>query len=145
MADTGTQNKNTDAYAQLRYLQNAYSQQYELIEEQMATYSISLESVRKGIEFLADAKKASNTKTLINIGGGAYTLASFPEIKSILVYVGAGYLVEQSLDVAKEYVDNGRKKQEETLRKLDNERKKLQGELMGIAYKMEEMQQKQQV
>ncbi len=139
--------RNTDkqAYAQLRYMQNVYSQQYELLEEQMATYSLSLDSIRKGAQFLGESKQASNAKTLVNIGGGAYVEASLPELKSTLVYVGSGYLVERSVTEAKAFIEGNQKKQEELLKKLDAERRKLQNELMSIAYRMEAMQNKQQV
>ena len=141
MAENSAPDSKENAYAQLRYLQSVYSQQYELLEEQIATYSISLDSVRKGVQFLDGTREASKSKTLVSLGGGAYAEASFPDIKSVLVYVGAGYLLEKGVDSAKSYIDEGRKKQEEMLRKLDTERRKLQGELINIAYKMEAMQQ----
>ena len=143
MASQGKPNTEENAYAQLRYMQNMYSQQYQLLEEQMATYSLSLDSLRKGVQFLAAAKPSSKSKTLLNIGGGAYVEASLPEIKSILVYVGSGYLMEKSVTESKEFVEGNLKKQEEILSKLDAQRKKLQGELINISYKLESMQQQQ--
>jgi prefoldin alpha subunit len=143
-AENNQQNSDESAYAQLRYMQNVYSQQYELIEEQIASYSVSLDAVRKGAAFLGSSKQANKSKTLISVGGGAYIEATLPEIKTTLVYIGSGYLVEKSVLEAKEFIEANQKNQEVMLNKLDAERKKLQNELISIAYKMESMQQGRQ-
>ncbi len=132
-----------EAYAQLRYLQSVYSQQYELIEEQIASYTLSIDGVRKGSVFLGDVKSAHKKNTLVSLGGGAYIEATFGDINKTMVYVGAGYLVEKSVAEAKLFVDNTLKKQEESLKRLDADRRKLQEELMSVAYKMESMQPQQ--
>ncbi len=142
-SESATKNEE-NAYAQLRYLQNMYSQQYELLEEQIATYSVSLDSIRKGADFLGKTGQANKSKTLVSVGGGAYVEAAFPEIKATLVYVGAGYLVEKGVSEAKEYVEANQKKQELLLGKLDAERRRLQGELINLSYKLESMQARQQ-
>jgi prefoldin alpha subunit len=99
--------------------------------------------MRKGVQFLNDSKQADKKKTLISIGGGAYVEALFPDIRSALVYVGAGYLVERSVAEAKAIVEDNKNKQEEMLKKLDAERRKLQSELISISYRIETMQQQQ--
>ncbi|MCL5008397.1 MAG: hypothetical protein M1156_00715 [Candidatus Marsarchaeota archaeon] len=58
--------------------------------------------------------------------------------------MGSGYLVEKSVLEAKEFIEANQKNQEVMLNKLDAERKKLQNELISIAYKMESMQQGRQ-
>lgn len=128
-----------EVYSQLRYLQNVYSQQYELLEQQIAPYTITIDGVRKGSVFLSEVKSASKKNTLVSVGGGAYVEATLGDISKTMVYVGAGYLVEKSAADAKTFVDEMLKRQEDSLKRLDADRRKLQSELMSVAYKLESM------
>ncbi len=143
---TQTENKDNnvssrDAINQLRYLQNVYSQQYEVLENQISTYSISIDAILKGIEALDKATKSEKSKTLINTGPGVYMEGEITNNKTTLTYIGAGYLVEKTIAEAKEFIETNKKKQEEVLKKLLSEKTKLQSELIDVMYKLESLQQ----
>ncbi len=133
--------KNDDAINQLRYLQNVYSQQYELLESQINTYTISIDSISKGLEVLYDVNSITNTKMLINTGPGIYIEATAGNAKTVITYIGAGYLVEKTAEDAKTFIDSNKKKQEDVLKKMITEKLKIQGELIDILYKLEALQQ----
>jgi prefoldin, archaeal alpha subunit/eukaryotic subunit 5 len=107
--------------AQLRYLQNIYSQQYEMIESEIATYSLALSAINKNIDMLEDPDKINNKEMLLNGEGGTYIVAKIKPVEQVITYVGAGYLVEKSLEDAKAFLNDNRKKQEENLRRLSEE------------------------
>ncbi|MEM0201310.1 MAG: prefoldin subunit alpha [Candidatus Micrarchaeaceae archaeon] len=130
-----------EAINQLRYLQNVYSQQYELLENQISTYTISIDAILKGVEALEKITISEKNKTLINTGPGVYMEGEITNTKTTLTYVGAGYLIEKTISEAKEFIELNKKKQEEVLKKLLLEKSKLQNELIDIMYKLESIQQ----
>ncbi len=143
---TQTENKDNNAYTrdainQLRYLQNVYSQQYEVLENQISTYTMSIDAILKGVEALEKATTAEKSKTLINTGPGVYMEGEITNNKTTLTYVGAGYLIEKTVAQAKEFIELNKKKQEEVLKKLLSEKSKLQSELIDVMYKLESLQQ----
>jgi len=125
-----------EAQAQLRYLQSVYSQQYELIENEIATFTIAMGAVQRNLEILESKDKLANSTILINGDGGAYIEASIKSVNKALVYVGAGYLVEKDAEAAMEFLKGNGKKQEDAIKKLISEKEKIEKELVDISYKL---------
>lgn len=132
-----------EAQAQLRYLQSIYSQQYELLENEIATFTMAMGSLHKNLETLENKDRLSNSKILVSGEGGAYIEASVKSLDKALVYIGAGYLVEKSIEDAKAYLKGNGSKQEETVKKLISERQKLEKEMMDVSYKLSILDQGQ--
>ncbi|MDE1823900.1 MAG: hypothetical protein KGI00_01145 [Candidatus Micrarchaeota archaeon] len=130
-----------ELYVQLQYLQNLYSQQYDYIEENLASYTIANNSVRRSIELLSGADSVKNSKVLMSPDAGIYMEASIGELRSIITYVGAGYLVEKSVEDAKAFMEQNQRKGEEVLMKLVSDKQKLEKELLDINYRMGVLQQ----
>jgi prefoldin alpha subunit len=130
------QNAVLEAQAQLRYLQNVYSQQYELLENEIATFTLAMASTQRNVDMLGSKARLENSNILINGETGVYLEAHIKKVDKAVIYVGAGYLVEKSLADAEEYLKTNVKKQEETFRKLVNERQKIEKELVDISYKL---------
>lgn len=144
MAESQDKNQSIDPrelYSQLRYLQNLYSQQYEFVEDNLATYSIANNTIKKNLELLDNAASAKGSKILVNPEGGIYFEASVKEMNKIITYVGAGYLAEKSIDQAKEFLTENQKKGEEVLKKLISDKQKLENELLDINYKLAALEQ----
>ena len=55
---------------------------------------------------------------LVNTEGGMYLNAETKKINSVITYIGAGYLVEQNLDDAKQFFEDRIKKADELMSKL---------------------------
>ena len=135
------QSKTNEAISQLRYLQNIYSQQYELLESQISTYIISIDAILKGLDVLNNTAMISGSQILVNTGPGIYVEGKIGSTKNMLVYVGAGYIVEKSAEEAKIFIESNKQKQEEVLKKMTAEKSKIQSELLDILYKLEALQQ----
>jgi prefoldin alpha subunit len=132
-----------DAQAQLRYLQNVYSQQFELLENEIATFSLAMNSVQRNLELLHNKNRLEKSKALINGDGGLYIEASISPLERVIMYVGAGYLVEKSPEEAKEFLQSNAKKQEEAAKKLTAERQKIEKQLFDIAYQLSILEQQE--
>jgi prefoldin alpha subunit len=143
MAESAPTNKEAEeAVAQLRYLQNIYSQQYEFLENEIATYSLALNSMRRNSELIENTSRLSNSKILVNGEAGMYFEAGVGIMEKVIAYVGAGYLVEKSLEEAKEFAKSNERRSEEGLRKLISDKQKVEKELMDISYKLSSVRQR---
>lgn len=125
-----------EAQAQLRYLQELYSQQYQLLENEIASFSMAIGTLNRNIELLENKDRLANSAILINAEGGAYIEASIKSMDRVMVYIGAGYLVEKGIEDAKLYLKGNSKKQEETFKKLAADKQKIEKELVDISYKL---------
>ncbi len=121
---------------QLRYLQNLYAQQYEGLENSIATYTMTSTSLLRNIELLEKAASVENSKIMISGEGGAYVPAKIEKISNVMTYVGGGYMVEKSIDGAIEFLRANSKKGEELLNRMLSDKRRLESELMDIEYKI---------
>lgn len=125
---------------QLRYMQNVYAEQYELLGNEVTTLSMAINTVRKDVDLIENMDKVVNSEVLFNSQGNIYMTANVGKVSSVVVYVGANYLIEKNLDEAKGFLKENLEKQEAGLRKLVSERQKIEKELFDISYKLSSMQ-----
>ncbi|MDE1860096.1 MAG: prefoldin subunit alpha [Candidatus Micrarchaeota archaeon] len=126
---------------QLQYLQQIYSQQYQALEDNIATYTIAQSSLRNNIELLGKSDMVKGTNILIDCEGGTYIDGRIADMKRVLVYIGAGYMVEKKVPQAIEFLKENEAKGEQLLNRLTADKRKVEGELIEIAYKMTALQQ----
>ncbi len=138
-----TNEKTPDAneiYMQLQYLQQVYSQQYEVLTQSIDNYT-AMQTVLKGnIEIIDGSERIGSKGILVGTEGGMYISAETNAINSVITYIGAGYLVEQKLDDAKQFFENRIKKGDELLGKLVTQRQKIREELADINYRLSAIQ-----
>ncbi len=125
---------------QLKYMQNVYAEQYELLGNEVTTLSMAINTVRKDVDLIENMDKVVNSEVLFNSQGNIYMTANVGKVSSVVVYVGANYLIEKNLDEAKGFLKENLEKQEAGLRKLVSERQKIEKELFDISYKLSSMQ-----
>jgi len=130
-----------EAQAELRYLQNVYSQQYQLIQNEINSFAVAMDSIQRNMELLKNKGRIANSTILVSGEGGAYIEASIKSVNKALVYVGAGYLVEKKAEEAEEYLSGNSKKQEELLKKLLTDKQKIEKELVDISYRLSALEQ----
>ena len=88
----------------LQYLQQLYQSQYTSIANDMnrsVEYLNELNGVQKTLE---NVPMVSGKDILVSLGGNAYITSKVKKLDSILVGVGAGYMVEKGVDDAKSFV-----------------------------------------
>ena len=125
---------------QLRYLQNLYMQQYENLENSIATYTMTNTSLLRNMELLEKSKSVEGSCILISGEGGAYVPAKIEKIDKIMTYVGGGYMIEKSVGEAIEFLKSNSKKGEEMLNRMLSDKKRLESELVDIEYRIGAMQ-----
>ncbi len=130
---------------QLRYLQNLYSQQYENLENNIATYTLANTSVQRNIDLLEKSSSIEGSNVMISGEGGAYISAEVHKVDKVLTYVGGGYLIDNSLDKALSFLKENQKRGEDMLNRLISEKQKVEGDLIDLQYKMSTLQYQQQV
>ncbi len=128
---------------QLQYLQNIYSQQYQAIENDVATYTIANTSLQRNIDLLDHASELENSNIIISGEAGAYIPAKVSKVDMVMTYVGAGYLVEKSVADASAFLRANQKKGEEFLNRLLSDKQRIERELMDISFKMNALQAQQ--
>lgn len=126
---------------QLRYLQNIYTQQYEVLSDELDNYTLTYNAIQKNIDLLSNITRVENSNILLNVDGGLYLEANTKGIKSVITYIGAGYLIQMNVDEAKILLSKNEKKGSEILKKLNSDKQKLENELIDINYKLNLLQQ----
>ncbi len=137
---SGDNKKSDDEVMQLRYLQSLYTQQYEVLENEIATYSFTIAAVERNINILEDSGRIEGSNVLLSGEGGTYIEASVKSMQKVITYVGAGYLVEKDVAEAKAFLDANKKRQEEDFRKLIAEKQRLESELIDLSYALSSTQ-----
>ncbi|MCL4375427.1 prefoldin subunit alpha [Candidatus Marsarchaeota archaeon] len=125
---------------QLRYMQNAYAEQYELLGNEITTLSMAINTVRKDIDLIENMERVENSTVLFNSQGNIYMNANVGKVDSVIVYVGANYLIAKSLGEAESFLKRNIEKQEAGLKRLIGERQKIEKELFDISYKLSTIQ-----
>jgi prefoldin alpha subunit len=125
---------------QLRYLQNIYAQEYENIENNIATYTLTNAAINRNIELLEKSKEIEGARMMIGGEGGAYVPAAISKIENVLTYVGAGYMIEKPVEKALEFLRENGKRGDEILSKLNAEKRKIEQNLIDIQYKSSALQ-----
>ncbi len=131
--------------AQLSYLQSMYSQQYEAVQNDIASYTIANTALQKNIDLLQSAKALGGSDIMISGEGGAYMHAKLSGSDTVMTYVGAGYLVDMDSVSAVEFIRSNQKKSEQVLNRLMSDKKRLESELLDISFKLNALRAQQGV
>ncbi len=130
-----------DALEQLRYLQEVYAREYQTLLNEISNYLLVSNSFERNREILNNADKFKNSSILLNIEAGTFVKVNANDFKSVLVQVGAGYLVEKNVEEAKEFVGKNSERLQANLKQLGVQKQKVEKELLDLSYKIEGMQQ----
>jgi prefoldin alpha subunit len=141
MAETRT--KREDEINRLFYLQSVYNQQYEALMGELTTFSVATAALERNLSLLNKASQMKGASILVNGEGGTYFEAGVKDIKKVITYVGAGYLVEKEVEQAKAFLNKSIEASKSTMDRLAEDKQKLESELMRLQYAIEAMQQGQ--
>lgn len=124
---------------ELQYLYQIYQSQYNNLGQEIGTrldVLRQLDGAQKALEEM-DAIKGKNT--LIPVGADVYIDGKVNAGKTVIVGIGAKYLVEKPIDDAKGYVSKAMEKETDYINKLAKSRKEVEASLMDISYKLQEL------
>lgn len=126
---------------ELRYMQQVYQNQYSVLSNSINMILRELQELNSAQRTLENIDLVEGKETLTGIGGDFYLVGSIKDPKSVLVGIGAGYVVEKETDPAKTFVANLIKKHTESLNRLTKNRRELENALIEISYRLENSRQ----
>lgn len=133
--------KEEQAYT-LQYLQQLYQNQYSAIANDMnrsVQYLNELNGVQKTLE---SAPMANGKDALISIGANAYINSKVKKLDSILVGVGAGYVVEKDIEEAKGFIVGKVEKVTALFNRLLKNRNELRDAIVDVTSRLDALNQK---
>ncbi|HVA83182.1 MAG TPA: prefoldin subunit alpha [Candidatus Aquilonibacter sp.] len=125
---------------QLKYIYNAYTQEYQAVVNEMNNYLQVSASFDRNIEALEKVKSMENTHMLVGLEAGTFIEVSTKEIKNVITNVGAGYLVEKSVKDASEFVGKNSERVQTNISQLLSQKQRLEKEILDLSYKISEME-----
>ncbi|MGC8669590.1 MAG: prefoldin subunit alpha [Candidatus Micrarchaeia archaeon] len=128
---------NTMGIEELRYLQQLYEQQYRMVTDAINVNSNELAELSAVQNALDKSELMDNKEMLTYIGSGVYLKSKALDTKTFVLSIGGGYLVEMSLDYAKEYVAKRLEKKSAELNSAMNDRKKVELSLLDVMHKLD--------
>ena len=132
--------KNKDeAIEQLQYLPTIYAQEYDNLLREITNYNAVYNATRRNLEVLNNIDSLQNNKVLVNLEGGTYIDANIGKIEKIMVYVGSNYIVEKSIEEAKLFLEESKKRQEEIINELNKQKQDVEKALIDIGIEMEKI------
>ena len=129
----------SDQIDELRYMHQIYQNQYASIASEISTRLEALKNFQNTQQTLENIDTIVNKGMLLGLGGGAYASGTITNPKSIVVNVGAGFLVEKDIAGAKGYVAKAVDNTTNAISQLTKNRRELERVLMEIAYRIEEL------
>lgn len=129
-----------DDLEQLKYLQSLYAQEYDALLNEISGYTVTANAVESNIQALENLNTINNANLLLNLEAGTYIEVKTQQVKGVIAYVGAGYLVEKSFEEAKSFLSKNKEKNQEALKMLFGQAQKLEKELIDLGYKIDAAQ-----
>ena len=138
---------NTDQQAaleqEIRSLQayaNEYSQQYELLTQQLRFIESARGEALASIETLeAFSGLEEGVSTLLTLGGGVSVRAAITDTKRFLVGIGAGITVEKTTEDAITFLHDRVTEMNASAKRLSESSGKLQEQMRAVEQRMQEI------
>jgi prefoldin alpha subunit len=139
MAISDPKNMKTDEQTleELRYLQQVYQNQYAVAGNSINMTLQALQELNSAQKTLENLDLTNGREIVTSLGAEVYAFGKISNPKSVLVAVGAGYLVEKDIDSAKGYAAALIQKHTENLNKITKSRKEIESALIEISYRLE--------
>jgi prefoldin alpha subunit len=122
---------------ELRYMQQVYQNQYTMLGNSINMILRELQELNGAQKTLENIDLVKGKEILSGIGGDFYLIGKVQNPNSVLVGVGAGYVMEKDTDSAKTRVAELIKKHTDDLNRLTKNSKEIENALIEISYRME--------
>lgn len=121
---------------QLRYMKDLYAQEYEAVLANMNNYIASSNTIARNMEFIEKLDWIKGKNMLLDLEAGTYIETRPGNVEKIFTYVGAGYMIEKSREDAKAFLAQNKKKTDDAVDKLNNDRERIEQQLVNIELKL---------
>jgi len=124
-----------DDLAKIAYEMQAYREQAQLMQQQMANIQLNYASLESAIQTLENIKKINKDEdVLLPVGSGAYIKSRIGNNEVALIDVGAGVIVEKPIPEAVLLL-------KARMNEIDSMRDKLQSSFEDVSKKMKELEE----
>lgn len=124
---------------ELRYLQQVYQNQFAIASNSVNMTLQEMQQLNGVQKTLENINLVEGKDVINNIGSDFYIFSRVPNPKSVLVGVGAGYVIEKDIDSSKTFVAELIKKHTENLNRLTKGRKEIEKALIEVSYRLESL------
>ena len=121
----------------LSYMQQLYQNQYSTIVSEInrdIQYLNELGALKKTLE---GVELVMGRDVLVNLGANAYMNSRAEKLDSVLIDIGAGYVVEKSVDDAKLFVDARVERSTKMFNSLVKSRNELRDAIVEVARRID--------
>jgi prefoldin alpha subunit len=122
---------------ELRYMQQVYQNQYAVASNSINMLLQELQELNSVQKTMENADILEGKSLLTNIGADTFMFSSVQDTKTMLMAVGAGYVVEKDIDSAKARVAALIQKRTESLNRIIKSRKEVEAALIEISYRLD--------
>lgn len=133
----GQQKKETNI-DELRYIRQIYQNQYTEITSELEAKVMLMKELDMTQRSLESISEIEGKNTLMPIGYDVYLNAHIEKNNHALIGVGAGCIVDKSIDEAKGYIAKAVEKETKSLNNLMRAKKEVESALIEVSYKIEE-------
>lgn len=133
--------ESSEELGQLQYLYTAYTREYEILNSEISNYLSIASAFERNSESLGKMGQIENANLLVGLEGGTFIEVNTKNIATVITNVGGGYMVEKSVGDSKAFVDKNIAKVQDSLKKLNEQKIKIEKELMDLSFKLNSAQQ----
>jgi len=124
---------------ELQYIQQVYQNQYTVVSNSINIVLQELQQLNSAQNTIDNMNLVEGKEVIANIGSEFYLFSKIHDPKTVLVGIGAGYLIEKDVPAAKTYVANLIKTRTDNLSTLTKNRKDLENALVDLSYRIENL------
>jgi prefoldin alpha subunit len=124
---------------ELRYLQQIYQNQYGLVSQEINNRSENLRELDSAQQTLENIDIIKDKSTLVSTGASTFAFGKITDNKSVVIGIGAGYMVEKSIDEAKNYISKAIEQESKYITQLNKSKKEVEAALIEIEVKVDEL------
>jgi prefoldin alpha subunit len=124
---------------ELRYIQQVYQNQLGVISNSINIGLQELREMGAAQKTIEEIDRIKDRSVLTNIGGDFYLNSKIWDEKTVIVGVGARYLIEKDLDSAKAFVSALVNKKTALLDKMIKKREELDAALIDVTYRIDSL------
>lgn len=121
---------------EMEYLGRLYQNQYAVVTNSLNESFVELQELNAAARSLASLDSIKGKETLHAIGPDTYLTGRFEKSASIIMGVGAGYLVENDQESAKRLLEGRIDKQNRAIERLAKARKELESAMGELAARL---------
>ncbi len=124
---------------EFRYLQQIYQNQYGLVSQELNNRTENMRELDAAQKALENIDTIKDKSTMIPVGANTFALGKITDNKSVVVGIGAGYMVEKNIEEAKNYIAKALEQETKYINQLNKNKKDVEAALMEIAFKVDEL------